>query len=324
MNLLDFYQQTIPLGVKDSTGADKYCTIVKPRGTIDISTNQIFENTLSELLEQNSNRLIINSSDLKYISSSGIGSLIKYAQKYRDRGGDIKLTHIPSHIWDVFNMVGINNVFEIFNSDKDAVTSLRESEAYKDDKQFRYPAKFKCPSCQAILEISKPAKYRCQHCNTYFSADKDGKVKAFLSRKYKVVEIKLSGSSDNASWLESLIKSQSQWLNFSGKEIQEFSEVINETWKICSDNGNRPWHIFRVTLLIEGNPSASSDTTKTTPAKLTVGIIAFENLGVARELLTNNSLRQKVTNIEVLPLLPNGELIKITKIKNNGSVANTD
>jgi hypothetical protein len=40
--------------------------------------------------------------------------------------------------------------------------------------------------------------------------------------------------------------------------------------------------------------------------------------------LTNNSLRQKVTNIEVLPLLPNGELIKITKIKNNGSVANTD
>ncbi|MFH1229948.1 MAG: anti-sigma factor antagonist [Planctomycetota bacterium] len=320
MKLLDCYQQTIPLGTKDSSTGEKHCTIVKPRGTIDIGTLQIFETTLSELLEQNFNRLILNLTDLEYISSSGIGALIKYAQKYRDSSGDIKLTHIPPHIWDVFNMVGINNVFETFNSDKDAVASIQESESYKDDKQLRYPAKFKCPSCQAILEISKPAKYRCQHCDTYFAADKDGKVKAFLSRKYKAIEIKLSGSSDNTLWLESLIKSQSQWLNFSEQEIQEFSVVINETWKICSANGNRPWHTFRITLLIEGSPSISSDTTKDIPPKITVGIISFENLGVARELLTNDSLRQKVTNIEVLPLLPNGELIKITKISSNGVV----
>lgn len=320
MELLDFYQQTIPLGTKDSPTGEKYCTIVKPRGPIDIGTIQVFETTLSELLEHNLNRLIINLTDLKYISSSGIGTLIKYAQKYRDRGGDIKLTHIPSYIWDVFSMVGINNVFEIFNSDKDAIASIQESELYKDDKQLRYPSKFKCPSCQVVLEISKPAKYRCQHCNTCFSADKDGKVKAFLSRRYKTMEIKLSGSSDNAIWLESLVKSQSQWLNFSEKDIQEFTEGINEVWKICSDNGNRPWHIFRITLLIEGNPSIPSDTTKDTPPKITVGIISFENLGVARALLTNNSLRQKVTNIEVLPLFPSGELIKITKISNNGVV----
>jgi anti-sigma B factor antagonist len=318
MKLLDFYQQTIPLGTKDSPAGEKYCTIAKPHGTIDISTHQIFETTLSEMLEQNANKLILNLADLKYISSSGIGSLIKYAQKYRDRGGDIRLTHIPPHIWDVFNMVGINNVFETFNSDKDAIASIQESESYKDDKQLRYPAKFKCPSCQAILEISKPAKYRCQHCNTYFAADPDGKVKAFLSRKYKAIEIKLSGSSDNAIWLESLVKSQSQWLHFSEKDTNELSEVINETWKICSDNGNRPWHIFRITLLVEGNPSVSTDQTKSTEPKITVGIISFENLGVARELLTNNALRQKVTNMEVLPLLPSGELIKITKIGSNG------
>jgi len=323
MNLLDFEQQNIPLGIKDPSNGGKYCTVLKLRGTIDITTHQQFEDTLNELLEQNAKRLILNMSDLKYISSSGTGLLIKYYKKYRDSGGDIKLSHLPAPIWKTLDLIGINNVVEIFNTDRDALTSFKDNERFKETTKQIFPAKFQCPSCKGILEIPRPAKYRCQYCNTYFAADKEGKVKAFLSRRPKVIEVKLSDSADNILWLESLVKSQSQWLGFSDKETKELAGAISEVWKVCSENKKHPWHAFRITLIMEGNTpdpqghpvgdAPGSD--KNNPPKMTVGIISFENLNVSKAIMTNSAIRQKVTSIEILPLLPAGELIKIIKIK---------
>ncbi|MEW6025835.1 MAG: STAS domain-containing protein [Planctomycetota bacterium] len=316
MNLLDFEQQNVPLGAKDPTNGGKYCTVLKLRGTIDITTHQQFEDALSELLEQNAKRLIINLSNLKYISSSGTGLLVKYYKKYRDNGGDIKLSHLPPNIWKTLDLIGINNVMEIFDTDKDALTSFKDNERFRETIRQAFPAKFECPSCKALLEISKPAKYRCQYCNTYFSADKDGKVKAFLSRRPRIIEVKLSDSADNQSWLEETVKSQAQWLGFSGKEATELAEATSEAWKVCAEKNKHPWHTFRVTLMMEENPAGpDGQAGKNTQAKMTVGIISFENLNVSKPILTNTALRKKVTSIEVLPLLPVGELIKITKTK---------
>ena len=332
MNLLDFEQQSIPLGTKDPSNGGKYCTVLKLRGTIDITTHQQFEDALSELLEQNAKRLILNLSDLKYISSSGTGLLIKYYKKFRDSGGDIKLSHLTPPIWKTLDLIGINSVVEIFNTDRDALTSFRDNERFKETTKQIFPAKFQCPSCKALLEIPRPAKYRCQYCNTYFAADKDGKVKAFLSRRPKVIEVKLSDSADNMLWLESLVKSQSQWMGFSDKETGELTEAMSEVWKTCSEKKKHPWHAFRVTLIMEANTPACADASagspdapnsdlptgqagKNSPPKITVGIISFENLNVSKAIMTNSAIRQKVTSVEILPLLPAGELIKITKIK---------
>jgi anti-sigma B factor antagonist len=312
MNLLDFEQQSIPLGVKESVNGGKHCTVLKLKGTIDITTHQQFEDALSELLEQNAKRLIINLADLKYISSSGTGLLIKYYKKFRENGGDIKLSHLPPSIWKTLDLIGINNVVEIFNNDKDALTSFRDNERFRETSKQTFPAKFQCPSCKAVLEIASPAKYRCQYCNTYFSADKEGKVKAFLSRRPRVIEIKLSDSSDNMAWLESLVKSQSQWLGFSEQEVKELAEAVGEVWNICSEKKKHPWHIFRVTLIMEG---VALDADKTAPSKFTIGITSFENLNASRAIMTSSVIRQKTTSVDILPLLPSGELIKITKLK---------
>jgi rubredoxin len=250
---------------------------------------------------------VLNLSDIRYISSSGLGLLIKYYQKYRNTEGTIKLSHIPSHIWITLNLVGINNIFEIFNSDKDAIISFKDNLTYqrslKSPKQ--YPSKFTCPSCRASLEFPEPAKYRCQHCNTYFSADQDGKVKAFLLDNRKLIEVKLSALSDNAKWIASLTKTQAEWLGFSEQEIQEITWALDEVWKICTDNDKKPWFTFRVTLCIENNPLP----------KITIGIISFESIGVTKTLLTNTAIKEKLTNLEVIPLVPSGELIKIIKQK---------
>jgi len=312
MNLLDFEQKSVPLGAKDMSNGGKYCTILKLRGTIDITTHQLFEDILSELLEQNAKRLVLNLSGLKYISSSGTGLLVKYYQKYRNSGGNIKISHIPSHIWKVLDLIGINNMIESFNTDNDALVSFKDNESYKELSKGVYPAKFQCPSCKAVLEIDNPAKYRCQCCNTYFSADKQGRVKAFMARKTKTVEIKMSDSTDSILWLESLVKNQSHWLGFPEQEINAFCEAVKEVWQICSGGKKHPWHIFRVTLLIEDGPSESGNNGQ---PKLIVGITSFENLNITRELMSKSSIRENTDNIEVLPLLPTGELIKITKHK---------
>ncbi|MDI6733822.1 MAG: STAS domain-containing protein [Planctomycetota bacterium] len=315
--LLTFERQNIPLITKSSPDGSKYCTLLRVHGSIDISTHQLFENVLSELLEQNSTRLIINLAGLKYISSSGMGLLIKYYKKYLESDGNIKLSTIPPHIEKALDLIGMNNVLEILKSDKEALSSFRDNESYRETAIVEYPAKITCPSCSAPLEITKPAKYRCQFCNTYFDANNKGKIKSFPSPKTRIVEIKLSDSPDSSLWLVSLAKSQCQWLGFSTREAEEFGEAFREIWQLCTANKKHQWQPFRVTLLIDPAPipHPSQKDECGIGAGLTVGITSFENLGVPKELLNSPAIRQKVTSIEILPLLPEGELIKITKTR---------
>ncbi len=56
---------------------------------------------------------IVNFGDLDYISSAGLGILLKTQKRLSDSGGKLKLTHINKHIEDVFQFAGFDTIFEI-------------------------------------------------------------------------------------------------------------------------------------------------------------------------------------------------------------------
>ncbi|MBI4713243.1 MAG: anti-sigma factor antagonist, partial [Planctomycetes bacterium] len=143
-----------------------YCIIQKLGGHIDVSTLELFEQGLAHLLSNNINQLVLNLADVTYISSSGMGLLIKYVEKFRESGGDIQISCVTPGIWTIFKQIGLNSVFGIFSSDKEALSAFRERANYNPITRARYPAKFKCPSCAGALEIGQPGKYRCIHCGT--------------------------------------------------------------------------------------------------------------------------------------------------------------
>ncbi len=55
----------------------------------------------------------VNFAQLEYISSAGLGLLLKTQKRLNDHGERLKLIHLNRHIRDVFRYAGFDAIFEI-------------------------------------------------------------------------------------------------------------------------------------------------------------------------------------------------------------------
>jgi len=52
-------------------------------------------------------------SGLEYISSAGLGILLKTQKRLAESGAALKITNVNNHIYDVFRYSGFNSIFDI-------------------------------------------------------------------------------------------------------------------------------------------------------------------------------------------------------------------
>lgn len=282
------------------------CAVGKFAGSVDTSTNSILEDELAGFLNQKINQLVLDLSGLTYISSSGLGILLRYAQKYRNAGGDIKITQVPANIWTIFRTVGLDSVFEILGSDQQALRSFQEQVSYRPITKDSYPTRFKCPSCSGSLEIDKPGKFRCPHCTSYFAAEEDGTVKTFISRRPKIIETRIMDDTNNDVWIKKLVRSQAQWLNFNNEEIDKIEQAVDKTYRLCIDQTDKTNN----RLVIKAGKK-----------ELIIGFISLNGAFIDKDSLKDHpgwqSIRQLVDRVEVIPAVPNGQIIKLVKVVRN-------
>jgi anti-sigma B factor antagonist len=281
---------------------NSYCAISRVKGRIDAATIVPFEQHLSQFLAEGTNQLIINLSELNYISSSGMGLLIKYVEKYRDAGGDIQIACIPPSIWAIFKLIGLGSALEMFDSEKDALGNITEKANYKPITKQHYPAKFKCPSCEGILEIAHPGKYRCVHCSTYFSAEETGAVKAFMSKVPKILEARLSTNTDNSEWIKSTIENQALLLNFNGEDISKINAAVMTVCSLINNTGKSISN-YRLVIISEKQ-------------KLIIGFVIYDTILFSAEMLNRpeyQKIKSNIDKIDLNTLAPKGQLIRLTK-----------
>ncbi|MFQ6004883.1 MAG: STAS domain-containing protein, partial [Woeseia sp.] len=56
---------------------------------------------------------IVDFSDLEYISSAGLGVLLKTQKRLAETGVGLKIVNINNHIHDIFRYSGFNAIFDI-------------------------------------------------------------------------------------------------------------------------------------------------------------------------------------------------------------------
>jgi anti-sigma B factor antagonist len=55
----------------------------------------------------------LNFSGLEYISSAGLGILLKTQKRLAESGAALKISNVSHHIYDVFRYSGFNSIFDI-------------------------------------------------------------------------------------------------------------------------------------------------------------------------------------------------------------------
>lgn len=129
-------------------------------GSIDGSTVMPFEDKLLGFLDQGVTHLILVFSQVDYINSTGMGILVKVADKFQEVGGDVCLINVPDKLVALFNMLGLLSLIKLYKSESEALERFQKQRTSSD-----------LPSSNALADMqakppvieTAPTKHREPH-----------------------------------------------------------------------------------------------------------------------------------------------------------------
>lgn len=96
-------------------------------GEIDLDTVGILRARLDELQRRGVDRLVLDMGETRYVNSSALAVLVKFAETFRERGGGIALARVSQRVKLVFEMLGLLVFFKFFDSVDAAVAAFPAS-----------------------------------------------------------------------------------------------------------------------------------------------------------------------------------------------------
>jgi anti-sigma B factor antagonist len=82
--------------------------------------------TLKRLLTS-TRQVVLNLTDVNYIDSGGLGTLVGVYSSARAAGADIKLTGLGQRLRDVLQITKLVTVFEVYDSEPQAVAAFKRA-----------------------------------------------------------------------------------------------------------------------------------------------------------------------------------------------------
>lgn len=83
--------------------------------------------TMNQLLASGESRFVLDVEEVPTIDSSGIGMLVRYLTAAKQGGGNIRLLKPSKFTVQTLKMVGLLNLFSVFEEEGAAVASLQQA-----------------------------------------------------------------------------------------------------------------------------------------------------------------------------------------------------
>jgi len=190
---------------------DDKALIVDIKGVLDSSTSTDFEDYINQLLIRKKNHIIINSENLEYLSSAGIGVILYIQKKILAFKGVFILCTVSDEIQALFKLLGFDKIIRIAadkaeaiqimdkhfklaediqkeqinagkkinaktgSIDEDSETEISVMKSYDEtgQKLFENPIILECANCKSMIRVKKSGSYICPDCKSEFFVDSD-------------------------------------------------------------------------------------------------------------------------------------------------------
>lgn len=166
---------TLTIRLEKVESADN-CLVLYLTGYIDTYNSNVFQKRINTAIEAGYVRLIFHCSGLNYVSSTGIGSFTAFLKAVKPRGGDLILLQIQPKVYEVFQLLGFSQFFNIKDSLEAATQFFSSSPTEVVKKVETFPKVFRCPVCSTKLKSTRPGRFRCSNCKTILAIDEAGQV----------------------------------------------------------------------------------------------------------------------------------------------------
>ncbi|MDR2480298.1 MAG: STAS domain-containing protein [Treponema sp.] len=150
------------------------CLVLYLTGYIDTYNSNYFQKRVQRTVEAGFTRLIFHCGGLNYISSTGIGSFTAFLKSVKPKGGDLVLLEIQPKVYEVFQLLGFSQFFNIKDNLEDAIAFF--GSVSKTETSSLFPKIFNCPICSKKLKAIKAGRFRCSECKTILAIDGAGQV----------------------------------------------------------------------------------------------------------------------------------------------------
>jgi len=97
------------------------CMIIGIHGRLDTISSTVFEKRLTELIDQQSTKILINCSQMDYISSSGLRILLLALKRITIAKGKFVICGLQENIREIFTITGFTTIFEIYPGEEEAL-----------------------------------------------------------------------------------------------------------------------------------------------------------------------------------------------------------
>ena len=107
------------------------CGLIKPakgvielEGEVDVYTAPQLKQQMISLLEGGSRRMVVDLTKVEYLDSTALGVLIGGLKRMREQDGNMVLVCPSPRIRRVFEITGLDKIFDIYNSTDEAQSAL--------------------------------------------------------------------------------------------------------------------------------------------------------------------------------------------------------
>jgi len=92
---------------------------------LDAHNSSELKTQMLSLFDEGKNNLVVDLQDVRFVDSSGLGSLVSGFKNASARNGNLKLSGLQPQVKSMFELTRLHRVFEIFPESDEALSSFQ-------------------------------------------------------------------------------------------------------------------------------------------------------------------------------------------------------
>ena len=103
---------------------ERKCVVIEIIGSIDAITYEQLINTISVLNSSGSSQIILDFSQVEFLSSAGLRALLISLKECRGSGGDLRIAEITNRVCKVLDLEGFTSILKLYGTVNEAIESF--------------------------------------------------------------------------------------------------------------------------------------------------------------------------------------------------------
>ncbi|NGX49826.1 MAG: putative anti-sigma factor antagonist BtrV [Candidatus Anoxychlamydiales bacterium] len=95
--------------------------ILRLLGRLDASSSPLLHNRLNVLLKEGHKTILLDFSNIDYLSSAGLRVLLSFTKSYKENKKRLSIFSVTEDVMDIIKLTGFDKILDVYKNEKEAI-----------------------------------------------------------------------------------------------------------------------------------------------------------------------------------------------------------